>query len=81
MCQFYQIGFEDKVTRAAAAVMIGRALKLDGVKRKTAFEDVNATNFASGSIDSAVKSGIISGYPDHTFKPGEAVTRGQLVIF
>jgi competence protein ComEC len=76
-----KFGPEDKVTRAAAAAIIGRALELDGTKRKTIFKDVSSTNFASGYIDSAVEAGIISGFPDGTFKPGQTVTRGQLAIF
>lgn len=74
-------GPEDKVTRAAAAAIIGRSLGLDGTKRVTTFKDVNVTNFASGYIDSAVKAGIILGFPDGTFRPEETVTRAQLAIF
>ncbi|MGM9923589.1 MAG: S-layer homology domain-containing protein [Bacillus sp. (in: firmicutes)] len=72
---------EQTVTRAAAAMMIGRALDLDGTQRKTKFKDVNSTMVASGYIQSAVEKGIISGFPDGTFKPNQSVTRGQLAIF
>ncbi|MEK4029282.1 S-layer homology domain-containing protein [Pseudobacillus sp. FSL P4-0506] len=76
-----RFGPDDKVTRAQAAIMIGRSLKLDGTKRQTTFSDVDANNVASGYIDSAVKTGIITGFPDGSYRPNETVTRGQLAIF
>ncbi|MFK2827257.1 S-layer homology domain-containing protein [Bacillus sp. B190/17] len=75
-----RFGPDEKVTRAAAAAMIGRALKLDGQQRKTPFKDVNSTNFASGYIAAAVEKKIISGYPDGTFRPNATLTRGQMAI-
>ncbi|WP_052343677.1 S-layer homology domain-containing protein [Bacillus massiliigorillae] len=69
------------VTRAEAAIMIGRALGLDGTKRNTSFSDVGAASVASGYIQSAVEAGIINGFPDGTYRPNESVTRGQLAIF
>ena len=69
------------VTRGAAAIMIGRALGLDGTQRKTKFPDVSADSVASGYIQSAADAGIIAGFTDGTFKPNQSVTRGQLAIF
>ena len=69
-----------QVTRAEAAAMIGRVLQLDGEKRSTIFKDVGVNNFASGFIQSAVDSGIISGYGDGTFRPNGIVTRGEMAI-
>lgn len=71
---------DQAVTRAQAAILIGKTFELDGTKRKTSFSDVNTTNTASGYIESAAKKGIISGFPDGTFRPGQTVTRGQLAI-
>ena len=72
---------DEEVTRAAAAIMIGRALGLDGNQRATTFSDVSANQVASGYIASAAAEGIIQGYPDKTFRPNETVTRGQMAIF
>ncbi len=69
------------VTRAAAAIMIGRVLGLDDRQRDTAFSDVKADLVASGYIASAAARGIIQGYPNGTFRPNENVTRGQMAIF
>lgn len=71
---------DKQVTRAEAAAMIGRTLQLEGAKRKTIFKDVGASSFASGYIQSAVESGIISGYPDGTFRPNKIVNRGEMAI-
>jgi len=72
---------DGEVTRAAAAIMIGRALELNGQQRATVFSDVGANQKASGYIASAVNAGIIQGYPDGTYRPNETVTRGQMAIF
>ncbi|MGM0841726.1 MAG: S-layer homology domain-containing protein [Bacillota bacterium] len=71
----------EKVTRAAAAAMIGRSLGLDGAQKKSSFDDVAQKSFASGYIESAVEEGIIKGFTDGTFRPNQEVTRGQMAIF
>ncbi|KKB40930.1 S-layer homology domain-containing protein [Bacillus thermotolerans] len=72
---------DQAVTRAAAAIMIGRALGLDGAPKDTKFPDVGKNQKASGYIASAVEQEIISGFPDGTYRPDEPVTRGQMAIF
>ncbi|MDN4605944.1 S-layer homology domain-containing protein [Sporosarcina highlanderae] len=72
---------ENVVTRAEAAVMIARALKLPTGNKATIFSDVNSSSFASGAIQSATDEGIIKGYTDGKFKPNEIVTRGEMAIF
>ena len=66
------------VTRAEAAIFIGRMLHLDGTKRVTNFSDVGKNVSASGYIESAVKKGIISGYPDGTYRPSALISRGDM---
>ena len=68
------------VTRAQAAIMIGKALDLDGTIGMTAFDDVASTAAASGYIASAVSEDIITGFPDGSFRPDDTVTRGQMAI-
>ena len=72
---------EDAVTRAQAAIMIGRALGLNGEQRATTFHDVGSSSVASGYIASAVERGIITGFPDGSYRPNQSVTRGQMAIF
>lgn len=70
----------EEVTRGQAAAFIARALTLDGEKRETPFPDVSEDYRFSGYIDSASKEGIITGYPDGTFRPDVKVTRAQMAI-
>ncbi|MFD2442661.1 Ig-like domain-containing protein [Bacillus sp. CGMCC 1.16607] len=70
-----------QVTRAQAAIMIGRALGLNGTQRETGLKDVDSSSKASGYIASAVERGIITGFPDQTYRPDAPVTRGQMAIF
>ena len=53
---------EKAVTRAQAAIMIGRVLGLDGTQRSSTFKDVNSSQAASGYIASATERGIIKGF-------------------
>ncbi len=71
---------EENVTRAQAAILIGKTFDLDGTKRTTSFSDVHLSNTASGYIESAVEEGILSGFPDGTYRPNQTVTRAQLAI-
>ncbi|MGM9949119.1 MAG: S-layer homology domain-containing protein [Lysinibacillus sp.] len=74
-------GISDTVTRQEVAVMVAKALELDGTKRTTDFKDIPVSHINSGYIQSAVEAGIIKGYPDGTFKPNNKVTRGQMAAF
>lgn len=80
-------GFDDgsfrpysEITRAEAAVLIGRALGYDGTTTATAFKDVSSKSFASGYIQEAVTKNIITGYEDGTFRPDKKVTRAEMAI-
>lgn len=74
-------GVQDIVTREEVAVMVAKAVKLDGTPRTTKFSDVPKSNPNSGYIQSAVEAGIINGYSDGTFKPTAKVTRGHMAAF
>ncbi|WP_404356415.1 S-layer homology domain-containing protein [Cytobacillus firmus] len=71
----------EKVTRAAAAIMLGRVLGYDDTQRETVFPDVPKDSKASGYIQQAYENKIISGYPNGTFRPDNYVTRGEMAIF
>ncbi|MGE7667411.1 S-layer homology domain-containing protein [Ureibacillus composti] len=74
-------GLNDIVTREDVAVMVAKAVGLDGTPRATKFKDVNKSNPNSGYIQSAADEGILGGYLDGTFKPKTKVTRGQMAVF
>jgi hypothetical protein len=68
------------VKRSEAVAMLGRALGFNSTKRKTVFKDVDPGSFASGYIQSAYEQGIVSGFPDGTFRPDQPVTRAEMAI-
>lgn len=74
-------GVDTPITRESAAIMIAKALGLDGKQTSTPFKDVPSSSTASGYINSAVKAGVISGYPDGTYRPKGIVNRAEMAIF
>ncbi|MGD6856692.1 S8 family peptidase [Bacillus infantis] len=74
------IGPGKLVTRAEAVAMIGRALGIEGTQKATRFKDVPSASFASGYIEGAAASGILTGFKDGTFRPNEPVTRAEMAI-
>lgn len=71
---------DQAVTRAEAAIMIGRLKGLDGTKQATPFSDVPINHTASGFIAEAAKAGLLSGYPDGTFRPDVPIIRGDVAM-
>lgn len=70
----------DNITRAHAAVMIVNALGLDHKAKGANFSDVSSGHWAAGHIAAAQEAGIINGYSDGTFRPGENITRAQIAV-
>ncbi|MBB5179340.1 hypothetical protein HNQ44_000764 [Planomicrobium koreense] len=69
-----------KVTRAEAAVMIGRLKEFDGALSATPFSDVPTGHYASGYIAEAAKAGLLKGYPDGTYRPNAPIIRGDMAV-
>lgn len=68
-----RFGVNEIVTREEVAVMVAKAVGLDGTPKATKFSDVLESNPNSGYIQAAVEQGIIKGYNDGTFKPNAQV--------
>lgn len=49
-----------------------------GLSEASGFKDVNG-HWAKDSIGSLISKGVVSGYPDYTFRPDGKVTRGEYV--
>ncbi|WP_147803684.1 S-layer homology domain-containing protein [Alkalicoccus halolimnae] len=67
------------LTRAEAAVMVGRALELredSGEARR--FSDVPREYYAAGYIGAAAKAGLINGFPGGEYRPQDEMTREQM---
>ncbi|MDX1702520.1 MAG: S8 family serine peptidase, partial [Melioribacteraceae bacterium] len=63
------------ISRAEAVALLGRVYGLNGEQKRTNFSDVSASSFASGYIQSALDEGLLTGFPDNTFRPNQSVTR------
>ncbi|MDT8858828.1 S8 family serine peptidase [Alkalihalobacillus sp. MEB130] len=70
---------QENVRRGQAVAMIGRSSNWNGTQRQTSFPDVKTDYFASGYVVEATRRGVISGFPDSTFRPNAFMTRGQMV--
>ena len=68
------------VTRAEAAVMIGRLKDIDDSPKRTGFRDVPLRHYASGYIAAAVKAGYFKGYRDQTFRPNAPIKRKEMAV-
>lgn len=66
------------VTRAQFATFLGRALGLDKGEGSSTLTDVQAGSYYGDYVTTLNKLGIISGYPDGSFRPDELVTREQI---
>lgn len=71
---------EAPMTRAHAAVMIGKSLQLSGTNKTVKFSDVPSTHIYAGYINEAANRGIITGYAGGKFEPNETLTRGEMAV-
>lgn len=70
---------DEPITRGEAAAVLVR-LNLNGdVKDSTMFSDVNGHMYQN-DILLATKKGLVSGYPDGTFKPNHGIRRSEAVV-
>lgn len=71
-------GPDDPITREQMAAMMVRAAKLTPVAAEIAFKDsASISGWAREAVATAVKNGIISGYPDNTLRPQGHATRAE----
>ena len=83
----YLIGYPDGtfapnrgMTRAEVATMFTRLLKDRPVKGQSyaaGLSDIHAGDWYADTVGYAVQKGIVSGYPDGSFKPNQAITRAE----
>ena len=67
------------ITRAEAAAVLLRMLKVEPFHNllSSSFSDVPATHWALGYIESMQKYGLITGYPDGTYRPDAHILRSE----
>ncbi len=70
---------EQPVTRAQFAYALASALKWPAPDSRVSFND-NIPDWARAAIEKAVFRGVITGYPDGTFKPDTGITRAEMAV-
>ncbi|MGL5196342.1 MAG: S-layer homology domain-containing protein, partial [Chroococcales cyanobacterium] len=71
---------DDKMTRAQYAALLTKALNPELKRDAATFKDVAEDFWGYVAVQTAYKSGFISGFPDNTFKPTENVQRAQVIV-
>ncbi len=66
-----------KITRAEVTAILERWLQFPD-SQKTPYRDVPSKHWAYDDILAASAGGVISGYADGTFRPGQSITRAEL---
>ena len=67
-----------KITRAETAALLRRAAEINGYSiRDDVFSDVDM--WAEDAINELAAAGVVTGYPDGTFRPDNTVTRAEFV--
>ncbi|HEX3011709.1 MAG TPA: S-layer homology domain-containing protein [Syntrophomonadaceae bacterium] len=74
-------GPNDSLTREQMAVIIDKALKLNSTAGGKTFSDqAEISAWAKDAVIRANQNGILSGYPDNSFRPGLKATRAQAAV-
>lgn len=68
----------NKSFKYAISVVLGAAMVTPAFAQRDNFPDVNDTHWAYEAVARLKKEGIITGYPDGTFKGARAITRYEL---
>lgn len=73
-------GPDDLITREQMAVMIVKAARFSPAAGETQFADSGSiSEWARGSVNTAVKNGVIKGYPGNTVQPQGNAIRAEAV--
>lgn len=79
-------GYEDgtfrpnaAVTRAEFAALMVRTFGLTASTSTTAFPDASS-NWAAGYINTLAAKGVVTGYPDGSFKPNASISRAEMAM-
>jgi len=71
---------EAPVTRAMLAAILWRHAGEPQPQTDNAFSDVPARDWYTDAVRWLTGQGVVSGFPDHTFRPGLSVTREQMSV-
>lgn len=71
---------DEIITREQLASILVRSLKMEIIQGKTEFKDKEKiSGWAVANVHTAVEGGLLKGYPDNTFRPGNSATRAEAI--
>lgn len=68
------------ITRGQFAVLLARAFELEPASGDVTFTDVDNTSGYLAELLAAADAGIITGYPDGTFRPSDQIKRQHMAV-
>lgn len=68
------------MTRAELAVQVAQAFAIDRGLPSETFTDIPTDYWAAATIDEAVTTGFMTGYPNNVFQPDQTVPRAQVLV-
>ena len=70
------------LTREQAMTLLARSMRLDTIPGEvTEFSDGRSfSTFSRGYVKAAYQKGLVSGYADGSFRPGNNITRGEMAM-
>jgi hypothetical protein len=75
----YRFFPDQTITRAEAVALLNRAFRWQDIRAKP-FSDVLKSDWYEEAITHAAAAGVISGYPDGSFKPNDNLTRMETAV-
>lgn len=70
----------EPITRAQFAAIAVKALNLPPAGRPANFKDVSSRYWASNAIAAVSDAGLVTGFPDGSFRPEDKITRAQALV-
>ena len=69
---------DKEASREETAVFLSRVIKAEITNEKPNFTDVDESRWSYNEICALANSGILTGYPDKTFRPEKIIDRGEM---
>ncbi len=71
---------EEKVSRAEFVTFMNGAFEISEAQQPPDFVDVQEGDWFYSPVADAVEEGLLSGYPDNTFRPNNPITREEAAV-
>lgn len=72
---------KNEISRQEAAAMVFSILNLENSSSADLYADtINSPQWSKSSIGAVIDHGIMVGYTDNTFRPGQAITRAEAIV-